>query len=190
MSALGSFGSILACQQHARLGGNLGNAGCPVLPVEGIDLDVIQAPKPEPRIMRYELTGFERAAIRSFLPNKPHVIPRIDDRRVARGIFLGLALRCSPATGSRCSSSLASFQRRRPPGEHRCGAAPRHQSGPSMAHRGSQNSFTAAATPLEMMLRRSGELILSSSSRLMIEPASSKTAGIRVVLNTTSSSWL
>jgi hypothetical protein len=28
------------------VGGNLGNAGCPVLPVEGIGLDMIQAPKP------------------------------------------------------------------------------------------------------------------------------------------------
>src|SRR5260370_16175616 len=53
---LGSFASVLACPQHVRLGGNLGNAGCPVLPVEGIDLGVIQVPKPEPRIMRYELT--------------------------------------------------------------------------------------------------------------------------------------
>src|ERR1700738_5052093 len=67
--------------------GNLGNAGCPVLPVEGIGLDVIQAPKPEPRIMRYELTDFEWAAIRSFLPNKPRGIPRVDDRRVLSGIF-------------------------------------------------------------------------------------------------------
>jgi hypothetical protein len=33
------------------------------LPVEGIGLDVIQAPKPDPRIMRYELTDFEWAAI-------------------------------------------------------------------------------------------------------------------------------
>ena len=39
------------------------NAGCPVLPVEGIGMDVIQAPKPEPGIMRDELTDFERAAI-------------------------------------------------------------------------------------------------------------------------------
>jgi transposase len=38
-----------------------------VLPVEDIGLDVIQAPKPEPRITRYELTDFEWAAIRSFL---------------------------------------------------------------------------------------------------------------------------
>jgi hypothetical protein len=30
-------------------GGNLGNAGCLVLPVEGSGLDLIQAPKPEPR---------------------------------------------------------------------------------------------------------------------------------------------
>jgi hypothetical protein len=57
------------------VGGNPGNAGCPVLPFEGIGLDVIQTPKPEPRIMRYELTDFEWAAIRSFLPNKPRGIP-------------------------------------------------------------------------------------------------------------------
>jgi transposase len=57
------------------------------LPVEGIGLDVIQAPKPEPRIMRYELTDFEWAAIRSFLPTKPRGIPRVDDRRVLNGIL-------------------------------------------------------------------------------------------------------
>ena len=37
--------------------------------------------------MRYELTDFEWAAIRSFLPNKPRGIPRVDDRRVLNGIF-------------------------------------------------------------------------------------------------------
>jgi hypothetical protein len=57
------------------------------LPVEGIGLDVIQATKREPRIMRYELTDFEWAAITSFLPNKPRGIPRVDDRRVLNGIF-------------------------------------------------------------------------------------------------------
>ena len=36
--------------------------------------------------MRYELTDFERAAIRSFLPNKPRGIPRVDDRRVLNDI--------------------------------------------------------------------------------------------------------
>jgi hypothetical protein len=69
----GSFASVLAYPQHVRLGGNLGNAGFPVLPVEGIGLDVIQAPKPEPPIMWYELTDFEWAAVRSFLP--PRGIP-------------------------------------------------------------------------------------------------------------------
>ena len=62
----------------------------------------------------------------------------------------------------------------------------RHQIGPRRAHRGSQNSFTAAATPLLMMSRRSAESILSSSSRLTIEPASSRTAGIRVDFSTMS----
>ena len=37
--------------------------------------------------MRYELTDFEWAAIKSFLPNKPRGIPRVDDRRVLNGIF-------------------------------------------------------------------------------------------------------
>ena len=37
--------------------------------------------------MRYELTDFEWAAIRSFLPNKPRGVPRVDDRRVLNGIF-------------------------------------------------------------------------------------------------------
>jgi hypothetical protein len=70
-----------------RLRVNLGSTGPPVLPVEGIGVDVIQASKPEPRIMRYELTDFEWAAIKSFLPNKPRGIPRVDDRRILNGIF-------------------------------------------------------------------------------------------------------
>ena len=37
--------------------------------------------------MRYELADFEWAAIRSFLPNKPRGIPRVDDRRGLNGIF-------------------------------------------------------------------------------------------------------
>jgi hypothetical protein len=59
------------------------------LPVEGIGLDVIQAPKREPRIMRYELTVFEWAAMRSFLPNtvrwKPSFFPRTRDHPVGFG---------------------------------------------------------------------------------------------------------
>jgi hypothetical protein len=61
------------------------------LPVEGIGLDVIQAFKPGPRIMRYELTDFEWAAIRSFLPNDPRGIPRVDDRRVLRATSTSMA---------------------------------------------------------------------------------------------------
>jgi transposase len=37
--------------------------------------------------MRYELTDYEWAAIKSFLPNKPRGVPRVDDRRVLNGIF-------------------------------------------------------------------------------------------------------
>jgi hypothetical protein len=42
---------------------------------------VIQAPKLEPRIMRYELTDYEWTAIKPFLPNKPRGVPRVNDRR-------------------------------------------------------------------------------------------------------------
>ncbi len=37
--------------------------------------------------MRYELTDFEWAAIRSFLPNKPGSVPRVNDQRVLKDIF-------------------------------------------------------------------------------------------------------
>ena len=39
--------------------------------VDGAVRDVIQAPKPEPRIMRYELSDYEWTAIKPMLPNKP-----------------------------------------------------------------------------------------------------------------------
>jgi hypothetical protein len=52
-------------------------------------------------------------------------------------------------------------------------------------YRKSQNCFTAPATAALIMSWRSGEFIASSSSRLMIEPASSKTAGILVRSSTT-----
>jgi hypothetical protein len=56
---IGSFASILAYLEYVRLRGNLGSTGPPILPVEGIGLDVIQASKPEPRFMRYEPTDVE-----------------------------------------------------------------------------------------------------------------------------------
>jgi transposase len=48
---------------------------------------VIQASELELRIMRYELTDQEWAAIGPMLPNKPRGIPRVNDRRVLNGIF-------------------------------------------------------------------------------------------------------
>jgi hypothetical protein len=39
---------------------------------------VIQAPKTEPRIMRYELTDDEWAVLKPFLPNKPRGVPRVN----------------------------------------------------------------------------------------------------------------
>jgi hypothetical protein len=48
---------------------------------------MIQGSKPEPRIMRYELTDHGRSAIKPMLPNKVRGVPRVNDRRVLNGIF-------------------------------------------------------------------------------------------------------
>jgi transposase len=39
----------------------------------------------------YELSDFEWGVIAPLLPNKPRGVPRVDDRRVLNGIFLGAA---------------------------------------------------------------------------------------------------
>jgi hypothetical protein len=57
------------------------------LRVGGAARDVIQVPKPEPRLMRYELSDYEWSVIKPMLPNKPRGVPRVDDRRVLNGIL-------------------------------------------------------------------------------------------------------
>jgi hypothetical protein len=57
------------------------------LRVDGAGRDVIQAPKPEPRIMRYQLSDYEWTAIKPMLPNKSRGVRRVNDRRVLNGIF-------------------------------------------------------------------------------------------------------
>jgi hypothetical protein len=52
------------------------------LRVDGTVEDVIQAPKLEPRIMRYELSDYEWTAIKPMLPNKPRGVRRVNDRCV------------------------------------------------------------------------------------------------------------
>src|SRR5260370_8269736 len=47
----------------------------------------MQAPKPEPRIMAYELSDYEWTAIKPMLPNKPRGVRRVNDHRVLNGIF-------------------------------------------------------------------------------------------------------
>jgi transposase len=67
------------------------------LRVDGSPRHVIQASKPEPRIMRYELTDYEWAAIKLMLPNKPRGVSRVNDRRVLNNIFWVLRSGCAVA---------------------------------------------------------------------------------------------
>jgi transposase len=55
--------------------------------VDSTAVDVIQAPKLEPRIMRYELSDCEWTTIKPMLPNKRRGVRRVNDRRVLNGIF-------------------------------------------------------------------------------------------------------
>ena len=64
------------------------------LRVDDVAPPVIQAPKLEPRIMRYELSDYEWTTIKPMLPNKPRGVRRVDDRRVLNGIFWSCVLVC------------------------------------------------------------------------------------------------
>jgi transposase len=55
--------------------------------LDAIAVNVIQAPKLELQIMRYELSDYEWTAIKPMLPNKPRGVRRVNDRRVLNGIF-------------------------------------------------------------------------------------------------------
>jgi hypothetical protein len=55
------------------------------LQADGAVPDVIQASKPELRIMSYELSDYEWTAIKPMQPNKPRGVRRENDRRVLSG---------------------------------------------------------------------------------------------------------
>jgi len=55
--------------------------------LDAIAVNVIQSPKLELQIMRYELSDYEWTAIKPMLPNKPRGVRRVNDRRVLNGIF-------------------------------------------------------------------------------------------------------
>jgi transposase len=73
-----------------------------IVGVDGVARDVIQALKPEPRIMRYELSDYGWTAIKPMLPNKQREVRRVNDRLVLNGIFWvlrsGAPWRVLPAT--------------------------------------------------------------------------------------------
>ena len=81
--------------------------------VDGAAREVIPASKPEPRIMRFELSDYEWTAIKPMLPNKPRGVRRVNDRRVLNGIFWvlhsGAPWRDLPATYGAPPVTIASF---------------------------------------------------------------------------------
>jgi transposase len=73
--------------------------------IVGAARDVIEAPKLEPWFVRYELSDFEWAAIKPFLPNKSRGVRRVNDRRVLNGIFW--VLRSGAHPGAICRFAMA-----------------------------------------------------------------------------------
>jgi hypothetical protein len=59
----------------------------PAIVVDGAARDVIETPKLERWIVRYELSEFEWDVIKPFLPNKSRGVRRVNDWRVLNGIF-------------------------------------------------------------------------------------------------------
>jgi hypothetical protein len=73
------------------------------LQVDGTAVEVIQALKLEPRIMRYELSEYDWSGVKPMLPNKPRGVPRVNDRRVLNGILWVLR---SGRRGAICQRTL------------------------------------------------------------------------------------
>jgi transposase len=88
--------------------------------LDGVGRDVIQAPKPEPRTKRYELSDNEWSAIKPMLLNKSRGVRRINDRRVLNGIFWvlrsGAPWRDLPETYGPCTTCYNRFVRWRQAG--------------------------------------------------------------------------
>jgi hypothetical protein len=93
-----------AVPRKRKLNQGIGICHARPLKVDGAARRVIQAPKLEPRIMRYELTDYEWKAIKPFLPNKPRGVPRVNDRRVLNGMMHEQLARCNTTADSVGSS--------------------------------------------------------------------------------------
>ena len=78
----------------------------------GAPLGVIQAPEPEPRIIRYELSDHEWSAIKPTLPNKPRGVRGVHDPRVPNGIFWVLRSGAPWRDPKRASAATAEGKRR------------------------------------------------------------------------------
>src|SRR3981081_1275606 len=63
--------------------------------------------------MRYEISDYERTAIKPMLPNKPRDVRRVNDRRVLNGIFWvlrsGAPWRDLPESYGRCTTCYNRF---------------------------------------------------------------------------------
>src|SRR5665213_2883126 len=85
------WGHVRYC---AESGSKFGPLETPHRPLRmgGAARDVIQPPKPEPRILRYELSDYEWTTIKPMLPNKPRGVRRVNDRRVLNASFASIRI--------------------------------------------------------------------------------------------------
>jgi transposase len=76
--------------------------------------------------MRYELTDNDWSAIKPMLPNKPRGAPRVNDRRVLNGIFLGrLGAICRTTSVRTRPTTIVSFAGdEQAPGPRSCARSP------------------------------------------------------------------
>ena len=128
--------------------------------------------------MRYELTDYEWAAIKPFLPNKPRGVPRVNDRRVLNGIFWVLR---SGAPWRICRRTMALHHLL----QSLCSLAQGWRMGP--AHECVDRSHDAAVQMIDtsvVRVHQHGACIAANSEQLMGRSRGGLTTKIYAVVDT------
>lgn len=135
---------------------------------------------------RFDLMDFEWSVIQPLLPNKPRVVPRVDDRRALNGIFwrlrTGLRGRTSPIVRGAADDQNPRPGRRqraadRPETDRR--PSPRWTLHPGHARHDQAGDILADTTHVYKLALHTPQVVRSTSSRLdsgaQLMPSFSKT---------------